>query len=88
MGAERHVRIFKNGRSRAVRIPKDLDIFGDEVVMREEGGRVVMEVPRKRDLAEVLAYLRTLPPLGPDEQFPDIEDEPPEPMTDFDDFDR
>lgn len=86
MGAERHVRIFRNGRSRAVRIPKELDIFGDEVVMHEEGGRVVMERPRKRDLSEVLAYLQTLPPLGPDEQFPEIEDIPPEPMTDFDDF--
>jgi antitoxin VapB len=87
MGAERHVRIFRNGRSRAVRIPKELDIFGDEVVMRREGERVVIEAPHKRDLAEVLEYLRSLPPLGPDEPFPDIEDLPPEPMTDFDDID-
>jgi len=68
-----------------VRIPKDLDIFGDEVVMRREGERVVMEAPPKRDLAEVLAFLRTLPPLGPDDEFPQIEDLPPEPVTDFDD---
>jgi len=88
MGAERHVRIFKNGRSRAVRIPKELDIFGDEVVMREEGGRIVMEPPRKRDLADVLDYLRGLPPLGPEDQFPEIDDPPPEPVTDFDDFGR
>jgi antitoxin VapB len=80
MGAERHVRIFKNGRSRAVRIPKELDIFGDEVVMREEGGRVVMELPRKRDLREVIDWLRTQPPLGPDEQFPEIDDLPAEPV--------
>ena len=80
MGTERHVRIFKNGRSRAVRIPKELDIFGDEVVMREEGGRVVMELPRKRDLREVIDWLRTQPPLGPDEQFPEIDDLPAEPV--------
>ena len=80
MGAERHVRIFKNGRSRAVRIPKELDIFGDEVVMREEGGRVVMELPRKRDLREVIDWLRTQSPLGPDEQFPEIDDLPAEPV--------
>jgi antitoxin VapB len=43
MRAERHVRIFKNGRSRAVRIPKEFDIFGDEAVMREEEG-----APRSR----------------------------------------
>jgi antitoxin VapB len=86
MSAERHVRVFRNGRSRAVRIPKELDIFGDEVVMRREGERVVIEAPRKRDLAEVLDYLRSLPPLGPDDQFPEIEDLPAEPLTDFDDI--
>lgn len=80
MGAERHVRIFKNGRSRAVRIPKDFDIFGDEVVMREEDGRIVMELPRKRDLREVIDWLRTQPPLAPDEKFPDIDDLPAEPV--------
>jgi antitoxin VapB len=80
MGAERHVRIFKNGRSRAVRIPKDLDIFGDEVVMREEGGRVIMEPSKRRDLREVIDWLRSQPPLGPDEQFPEIDDPPPEPV--------
>jgi antitoxin VapB len=80
MGAERHVRIFKNGRSRAVRIPKELDIFGDEVVMHEEGGRVVMEPIKRRDLREVIDWLRAQPPLGPDEQFPDIDDPPPEPV--------
>lgn len=84
MKAERHVRIFRNGRNRAVRIPKEFDIFGDEAVMRQEGERIVLEAPRKRDLAEVLAYLRTLPPLGPEDDFPDIEDGPPEPVTDFD----
>jgi antitoxin VapB len=80
MGAERHVRIFKNGRSRAVRIPKNLDIFGDEVVMREEGGRVIMEPSKRRDLREVIDWLRSQPPLGPDEQFPEIDDPPPEPV--------
>jgi antitoxin VapB len=80
MGAERHVRIFKNGRSRAVRIPKELDIFGDEVVMREEAGRIVMELPKRRELREVIDWLRAQPPLGPDEQFPDIDDPPPEPV--------
>ena len=88
MSAERHVRVFRNGRSRAVRIPQELDIFGDEVVMRREGERVVIEAPRKRDLAEVLDYLRSLPPLGPDDQFPEIEDLPAEPMTDFDDIEH
>ena len=84
MNAVRHVRIFKNGRSRAVRIPKDWDFFGDELVMRQEGDRIILEPPPKRDLRAVLEYLRTLPPLGPEDQFPEIDDPPPEPVTDFD----
>jgi antitoxin VapB len=80
MSAERHVRIFRNGRSRAIRIPKDLDIFGDEVVMREDGGRIVMERTKRRSLAEVLDWLRTQPPLGPEDQFPEIDDPPPDPV--------
>jgi antitoxin VapB len=87
MSAERHVRVFRNGRSRAVRIPKEWDIFGDEVLMRAEAGRIVIESPGKRDLAEVLEYLASLPQLPPEEQFPEIADYPPEPVTDFDDFD-
>lgn len=80
MGAERHVRIFKNGRSRAVRIPKEFDIFGDELVMREEDGRLVLELPKKRDLRDALEWLKSQPPLPPNEDFPEIEDPPPEPV--------
>ena len=76
MGAERHVRIFKNGRSRAVRIPKELDIFGDEVVMRREHGRVIIERPRKEALRDILARLE---PIA-DEEWPEIDDRPPEPF--------
>ena len=81
MNAVRHVRIFKNGRSRAVRIPKEFDIFGDEVVMREEDGRLVLEPAKsRRSLGEVLA---TLQPI--DEDWPEIDDPAPEPVDLFDD---
>ena len=81
MNAPRHVRIFKNGRSRAVRIPKDLDMFADEVVMHLEGERLIIERPtKKRDLREVIDWLRTQPRLSEDEQCPEIEDFPPEPV--------
>jgi antitoxin VapB len=76
MGAERHVRIFRNGRNRAVRIPKELDIFGDEVVMREEGERLILERPRREALADILARLEPIT----DEEWPDIYDPPPEPV--------
>jgi len=29
----RHVRLFKNGRNQAVRIPRDMELPGDEVVI-------------------------------------------------------
>ena len=87
MNAPRHVRIFKHGRSRAVRIPKEFDVFGDEVVMHEENGRLVLERPKKRDLLEVLAYFRSQPPLGPEDDFPQIDDPPPEPPDWLDDED-
>ena len=76
MGAERHVRIFHNGRNRAVRIPKELDIFGDEVVMRGEGDRLVLERPRKESLADILARLEPIT----DEDWPEVDDSPPEPV--------
>jgi len=87
MGAERHVRIFKNGRSRAVRIPKEFDFPGDEVVMRKEGERLVMEPVQDRatTFRALLEKWRTEPPLGPEDEFPEIDDPPPEPITDFDD---
>ena len=75
MGAERHVRIFKNGRSRAVRIPKDLDIFGDEVVMRMQGERLLIEKPRSETLGEIFARLEPIT----DEEWPEVDDPPPDP---------
>ncbi|MBA3668201.1 MAG: AbrB/MazE/SpoVT family DNA-binding domain-containing protein [Sphingomonas sp.] len=84
MSAVRHLRIFKNGRSRAVRIPKELDIFGEGLVMRREGERIILEPEPRRDLSSVLEYLRGLPLLGPSDEFPDIEDFPPDSVNDFD----
>lgn len=72
MESERHVRLFRNGRNQALRIPRELELPGDEAVVRKEGGRLIVEpVARKRDLRELLA---TLEPL--DEDFPEIEDSP------------
>ncbi len=82
MSAERHVRIFKNGRSRAVRIPKEFDIFGDEAVMREEDGRLVLEPLQDRTarLRALLDEWRREGPLPPGEELPEVEDLPPEPI--------
>ena len=66
---ERRAKLFSNGGNRAIRIPKDFDPEGDEVVIRREGDRLVIEPVRKGRLLELLD---TLDPL--DETFPDIDE--------------
>lgn len=76
MSIEFHARVFRNGRSRAVRIPAGIDLPGDEVVFRQERGKVTIEpVVKRPNLLEVLA---TLEPLDID--FPEIDDPLPEPI--------
>jgi antitoxin VapB len=78
MGDHRHVKLFRNGRNQAVRIPVEFELPGDEAIMHRDGDRLVIEPVRKRGL---LALLATMKPL--DEDFPDIEDPAPEPGNVF-----
>jgi antitoxin VapB len=75
MEVERRVRLFRNGRNQALRIPRDLELPGSEAVLRKEGHRLVV-VPLGRP--SLLAVLATLKPL--DEDFPNIERPPAEPV--------
>lgn len=76
MFPERHVKLFKNGRNQAVRIPREFELSGDDAIMRKEGERLIIEpVPLK----SLLALLATLEPL--DEDFPPIPDSHPGPVT-------
>jgi antitoxin VapB len=72
---ERHVRLFRNGRNQALRIPRDLELPGNEAILRREGRRLVIEPMPGPSL---LAVLRTLKPI--DEDFPPIESLPAEPV--------
>jgi antitoxin VapB len=74
LGDHRHVKLFRNGRNQAVRIPVEFELPGDEAIMHRDGDRLVIEPVRKRGL---LALLATMKPL--DEDFPDIDDPAPEP---------
>lgn len=70
MHIERHARLFRNGRNQAVRIPREFELPGDEVIIHKEGNRLIMEpVVKKPKLLELLA---TLEPL--DEEFPDVDE--------------
>lgn len=54
------VQVFKNGRSRAVRIPKEFDFEGDEVEMtKQEDGSIIL-LPVK--ISNLLEYLKTAEP--------------------------
>ena len=72
---ERHVKLFKNGRNQAVRIPREFELPGDEAIMRKEGHRLIIEPTEPKSL---LAVLATLEPL--DEEFPSIPELPADPV--------
>jgi antitoxin VapB len=73
---ERHVRLFRNGRNQAVRIPREFELDGDEAIMRREGDKLIIEPVQKNGLLSVLANLKPL-----QESFPDI-DESLQPLDD------
>jgi antitoxin VapB len=75
---ERHVRLFRNGRNQALRIPREFEFEGDEAIVRKEGDRLIVEPVRK---GRLLALLGSLEPL--DESFPDV-DEDLVPLDDVD----
>lgn len=72
---ERHVKLFKNGRNQAVRIPREFELPGNEAVMRKEGGRLIIEPVEPKSL---LAVLATLQPL--DEELPPVPELPVKPV--------
>jgi antitoxin VapB len=73
--SERHVKLFKNGRNQAVRIPREFELPGEDAIIRKEGQRLIIEVAPPRSLLAVLARLQPL-----DEDFPPIEDLPANPV--------
>ena len=67
--AERHIRLFKNGRNQALRIPREFELPGDEAVIHKEGDRLIIEPTKKKSL---LKLLETWEPL--DEEFPNVDE--------------
>jgi len=72
MSEQRHVKLFRNGRNQAVRIPVEFELPGDEAIMHRDGDRLVIEPVRERGL---IALLKTMKPL--EEDFPEIDDPAP-----------
>ena len=66
---QQHVRLFRNGRNQAVRIPKEFEMDCDEAIIRKEGKRLVLEPVKKKGLLSVLAELKPL-----DDDFPNVDE--------------
>ncbi|WP_395830930.1 antitoxin [Elstera sp.] len=74
----RPVRLFRDKRHQAVRIPAEFELPGDTALMRREGGRLIIEpVPP----SGLLALLASWQPMA--EDIPSIEDAPSQPEDIF-----
>jgi antitoxin VapB len=72
MGMERHMKLFRNGRSQAVRIPREFELPGKVAIIRKVGNRLILEPKRrKKSLAELFASWETT-----EEEFPPIPELP------------
>lgn len=71
MAIERHVKLFRNGRSQAVRIPREFELPGTEAIIRKEGLRLVIEPAPKKSLLELLDSWEPI-----EDEFPPIEELP------------
>lgn len=65
----RRAKLFRNGRSQAIRIPKEFEMPGEEVVLHKEGNRLIVE-PANDD-ESFFAMLASWEPI--DDEFPDID---------------
>jgi virulence-associated protein VagC len=68
--AEKRAKLFKNGHSQAVRLPKEFRFVGTEVRIRRSGDGVLLEPigPQigPKDLEQVRKVIQTLGPLEPE----------------------
>ncbi len=55
-----NVRLFRNGRNQALRIPREFELEGGEALIHKEGDRLIVEPIRKGKLLALLASLKPL----------------------------
>lgn len=71
MQTERHIKLFRNGRNQALRIPREFELPGDQAIIRRQGDQLIIEAVKRQPLLELLASLKPL-----DVDFPQIEELP------------
>lgn len=78
MNVVKIAQVFNNGRSRAIRIPKEFEFEADQVeISMNENGDLLVHPVKKKSLLDLLASLE---PLSEEDWMPEIEDYPPEPV--------
>jgi antitoxin VapB len=70
---QRAVKLFRNGRNQAVRIPVEFELPGTDAIMFRDGDRIVVEPVRRRGLAALLDSWDDMT-----EALPEIEDRAPD----------
>lgn len=80
----KEAKLFRNNRSQAVRIPVEFELPGDRVLIHREGDKLIIEpVSKPANIVELLAMWKMGEPLGPEDQLPEIEDQPTKPEDVF-----
>ena len=74
----RQVRLFRNNRSQAVRIPVEFELPGSEAIISRDGDRLIIEPVRRRGIA---ALLDSWAPMA--DTLADIDDPPAKPTDIF-----
>ena len=71
----RTARLFRNNHSQAVRIPRDFEPAGDEVLIQKKGDCLILKPVKKIPFRDLVMQWDSL-----DETLPAIEDLPAEPV--------
>ena len=69
------MRLFRNGRNQAVRIPREFELPGHDAIMRKEGQRLIIEPAPPTSLLSVLDKMSPIT-----EKFPRIVELPTDPV--------
>lgn len=69
MSNEYHVKLIQQGDIQTLAIPQELTLSTSEVIIRQEGGKLIIEPYKKKSLLEVFANLDDI-----DEEFPDVDE--------------
>ncbi len=64
-----HASLFRNGRNQAVRIPREMELPGKEVIIYREGIKLIIEpIDTPKNLIEVLEGMAPI-----DEELPNVD---------------